>query len=140
MLVHVQPISWRVPPLLAVLKLGGAAALALLAWAAGRPEAATWIVTGLAVLALTVWAVRDLVMPVRLSADPDGLTVITGFAGRRRLTWRDIEAVRLDRRARLGLRTELLEVDAGESVHLFGRYDLGAEPRDVLDALTALRT
>jgi hypothetical protein len=46
----------------------------------------------------------------------------------------------VDRRERRGLRTELLEIDAGESLHLFSVHDLGVPPEEVADALTALRT
>jgi hypothetical protein len=48
-----------------------------------------------------------------------------------------MERVRVDQRLRLGLRTDMLELDAGEELFLLSRYDLGAEPRD---ALAALRT
>ncbi len=66
--------------------------------------------------------------------------MVVGFAGRRRLSWPEIERVRVDRRERLGLRAELLEVDAGDSLHLFSRNDLGAEPDEVLATLLALRS
>jgi hypothetical protein len=53
------------------------------------------------------------------------------------LAWSQLERVRVDQRLRLGLRTDMLELDAGEELFLLSRYDLGAEPRD---ALAALRT
>jgi len=86
--------------------------------------------------ALVGWALRDWIIPVRLAADAEGLTVIAGLASRRRLPWSQIEHVRVDRRERLGLRSELLEVDAGESLFLFSAHELGAEPSDVAAALT----
>ena len=65
---------------------------------------------------LAGWALRDLIAPVRLAADADGVTVVTGFARRRRhLPWAQIERVRVDRRDRLGLRSEMLEIDAGDA-------------------------
>jgi len=121
-------------------KLFGAVAIVVLVLVFGRDDPVRWFVAVAVGLGLAGWALRDLIAPVRLAADPDGVTVIAGFAGRRRLAWSQIERVRIDRRARLGVRTELLEVDAGDNVYLFSRYDLGAEPEDVLASLLALRS
>ena len=42
----------------------------------------TGVVIGLVVaVGLAVYGLRDLLAPVRLAADGDGLTVVTGFAG-----------------------------------------------------------
>ncbi|MEO3821169.1 PH domain-containing protein [Plantactinospora sp. B24E8] len=97
---------------------------------------------GIAVVAaagLLVWGVRDLVAPVRLTAHPAGITVISGYAGQRHLPWTAVERIRVDTRPRLGLRTETLEVDAGESLHLFSRYDLGTAPTEVAETLRRLQ-
>ncbi|WP_307803720.1 PH domain-containing protein [Micromonospora echinofusca] len=131
--------SWRVPIGLPVLKLAGgvllvAAGLLLAAGDPVRPGLAVLVAAGLA-----GWAVRDLVAPVRLAVDPGGVTVIRGFAGRRRLTWAAIERITVDARPRRGLRTEILEIDAGDALYLFGRYDLGAGPAEVADTLRAVR-
>jgi hypothetical protein len=134
------PSRWRVHRALPVLKLGGAAlflALGVL-FADGDP-----VRLGIGVLVaagLLGWAVRDLVAPVRLAVDPEGITVIRGFAGRRRLRWAEIEQITVDSRARLGLRTETLEIDTGASIHLFSQYDLGASPTDVAATLHLART
>jgi hypothetical protein len=133
-------LAWRINPVLPAAKLIGAAALTSLAWAFGDGNPVRWVLAGVVVLGLVGWAVRDLVAPVRLAADPNGVTVIAGFARRRHLAWSQIERVRVDRRARRGLHTELLEIDTGESLHLFGLHDLGVPPEEVADALTALRT
>lgn len=121
------------------LKLAGAALLVGtgLLLAAGDP-----VRPGLSVLVaagLAGWAVRDLVAPVRLAVDPGGVTVTKGFASRRRLGWATIERISVDTRPRRGVRTGVLEIDAGDSLHLFGRYDLGAEPADVAETLQATR-
>jgi Bacterial PH domain len=123
-----------------VAKLLGAMAIVVLVLAFGRDDPVQWFLAVAVGLGLAGWALRDVVAPVRLAADPDGVTVIVGFAGRRRLAWSEIERVRVDRRHRLGVRTELLELDAGDSLHLFSRYDLGAEPADVLASLLVLRS
>ncbi|HEU4421584.1 MAG TPA: PH domain-containing protein [Pilimelia sp.] len=129
---------WRVTPALPALKLAGAAAFALLAVAFGS-DPVRLAVAGAAALVLVGWAIRDLVAPVRLAADRDGLTMVVGFAGRRNLPWSQVERVRVDTRPRFGLRTETLEIDTGETLHLFSSYDLGAPPREVADRLAALR-
>lgn len=133
--------GWRVQPALPVVKIGAAVLLvalgALLAANDNDP-----VQLGIAVVAaagLLVWGVRDLVAPVRLSADPAGITVISGYAGRRQLPWTAVERIRVDTRPRLGLRTETLEVDAGESLHLFSRYDLGTAPTEVAETLHRLQ-
>ena len=74
-----------------------------------------------------------------LSAGPDGVTVRTGFGRRRRLPWAQLERVTVDRRERRGLRTDLLEFDAGDSLYLLGVHDLGAAPQGVAGVLAALR-
>jgi hypothetical protein len=90
--------------------------------------------------ALAGWAARDLIAPVRIAADTDGVTVVTGLAGHRRLAWSQIEGVRVDTRPRLGMRTETLEIDAGDAILLFTESDLGTPPSDVAAALSRLST
>jgi hypothetical protein len=97
------------------------------------------VLTVAVAVGLVGWALRDLLAPVRLAADPAGVTVIHGYTGRRHLPWPAVEAITVDRRSRLGLSTETLEIDAGESLHLFGRYDLGAPPDEVAGTLRSVR-
>jgi hypothetical protein len=132
-------LAWRVNPALPVVKLIGSVALAAMAYAFGRHDPAQWGFAGVVVLGLAGWAVRDVVAPVRLSADSTGVTVLAGLVGRRHLPWAQIDHVRVDTRVRRGLRTELLEIDAGDSLHLFSKQDLGADPEDVAAALAAVR-
>ncbi|MEV5763451.1 PH domain-containing protein [Micromonospora sp. NPDC052213] len=131
--------QWRVPATLPALKLAGAVALLALALLLDEGDPVQLGLAVVAAAALAGWAARDLVAPVRLAVDPEGVTVVQGFAGRRRLPWSAVERVTVDRRARLGLTSEVLEIDAGESLHLFGRLDLGAEPADVAEALHEAR-
>jgi PH (Pleckstrin Homology) domain-containing protein len=134
------PQPWRIKPVLPVTKLLGAVAVAVLVLAFGRRDPVQWFLVAAVAAGLTIWALRDLVAPVRLAADPDGVTVVVGYARRRRLSWSEIETVRLDRRDRLGVRTQMLELDAEDSLHLFSMHDLGAQPDEVLVALLALRS
>jgi len=94
---------------------------------------------GLAAAALLGWATRDVLVPVRLAVDPEGLTVVSGFAGRRRLPWSQVAEIRVDQRTRLGRSNAALEVDAGETLHLFGRFDLDADPVEVAAELREAR-
>jgi Bacterial PH domain len=108
------------------------------------PIVASSSVTGLAIgltvgVGLAIYGLRDVVSPVRLAADRDGVTVVSGFLGKRRLAWPQIERVRLDRRARYGARHELLEIDIGDSLYFFSRYDLGMAPYEALDIVNRLR-
>jgi hypothetical protein len=126
-----------VPTVLPVAKLAGALVLVALGLLFAGNDRVQFVLAGLAAAALAGWALRDLVAPVRLAVDAEGITVIRGFAGRRQLPWPAVEAIRVERRTRGGLTAETLEVDAGESLHLFGRYDLDAPPAEVADALRA---
>jgi PH (Pleckstrin Homology) domain-containing protein len=132
-------MQWRVKPVLPVTKLMGAVALAVLAVAFAADDPIRWALAALIGSGLLVWAVRDLLVPVRLAADAAGVTVVTGFARRRRLAWSEIEQVRVDRSTRRGLSSELLELDAGEAIYLFGAHQLGALPEDVAAVLAGLR-
>ncbi|MFU8876142.1 PH domain-containing protein [Micromonospora sp. SL4-19] len=131
--------QWRVPPALPAAKLVGALVLVALGLLFAGGDRVQLGLAALAAAALAGWALRDLVAPVRLAVDPQGITVIHGFAGRRRLPWPAVEAIRVERRTRRGLTAETLEIDAGESLHLFGRYDLDAPPEEVAEALHAAR-
>lgn len=130
-------LSWRVSTGLCALRMVGAAlfgGVALLT--AGDPVRAT--LAGMAALVLAGYALRDVLVPVRLRADAEGLTVARGFAGQQRLAWSEVDRVRVDRRKRLTGRSELLEIDDGESLRLLSTYDLGAPCPDVLTALRSV--
>jgi hypothetical protein len=135
----VDGYRYRVPAKLPAIKLGGAAALVLIGLLLADGDVIRFVLAATGAAGLALWAARDLVAPVRLAADPDGVTVVAGFARRRRLDWKQIERVRVDARPRMGLRTETLEIDAGDSIHLFSTYDLGASPDEVASALESLR-
>ena len=133
-----SPQPWRIKPVLPVTKLLGAVAVLVLVFAFGRDDAVEWFLAVALSVGLTGWAVRDLIAPVRLAADAEGVTVIAGYARRRRLPWGQIAAVRLDHRDRLGVRNEMVEIDADDALYLFSLHDLGAEPREVLAVLEQL--
>ncbi|MEV0427605.1 PH domain-containing protein [Micromonospora sp. NPDC050495] len=131
--------QWRVPPVLPAVKSAGALVLVALGLLFTGDDPVPLVLAVLAAVMLLGWAARDVVAPVRLAVDAGGITVIRGFAGRRLLPWSAVEAIRVERRTRRGLTAETLEIDAGESLHLFGRYDLNAPPEEVAEALHAAR-
>ena len=133
-------MQWRIRPVLPVTKLMGAVAVVVLAVAFAGNDPICWAIAGVAAIALALWALRDLIAPVRLAADTTGVTVVAGFARRRHLPWSKIERVRVDRRTHRGLRSEVLELDAGDAIYLFSTNDLGALPDDVVTSLADLRS
>ena len=137
---HMSGQPWRIKPVLPVTKGLGAVAIVVLVFAFGRDDVVQWVMAGAVAIGLAGWAVRDVIAPIRLAADAEGVTVVAGFTRRRWLPWPEIERVRLDRRVRLGLTTDLLEVDADDALFLFSMHDLGADPHDVLAELEELRT
>ncbi len=132
-------LSWRVPNGMIAIKIVGLVGFILGAVLLARDPAGVAI-TAAAVLVVGAYLLRDLLAPVRLAADPSGVTAVTGFAGRRHIPWRDVERIRIDERRRLGARSALLEIDTGSSIYLFGTSDLGASPEEVADALRRFRT
>jgi hypothetical protein len=130
-------VSFRVPTRMPVVKLGLAALVLVGALVSGERLAV--IVGVLAAVGLTAYGLRDLLAPVRLAADATGLDLVRGYAARRHLDWSDVERVHVDERLRLGVRSQLLEIDADVELYLFSRFDLGTDPADAADAVLAVR-
>ncbi|WP_204058792.1 PH domain-containing protein [Microbispora corallina] len=127
--------EWRVPRQIVALKAAGAAVCAVLAVLGDHRQL---FLAGVAALGFGALVVRDLVAPVRLSAGDDGL-VVTGLAGRERISWNDVDRIRVDTHRRYGMTTEMLEIDAGEQIHLFSRFDLGESVVGVAETLLRMR-
>lgn len=129
------PAVWRVP----TRTILGKSALVLLfaIFAITTPAPERWVGVFIAA-ALAVYTLRDLTARERLSADAEGVVVARGYFGRRRLSWPEIESVRLDERTRFGAEVRILELDADAEIFLLSRHDLGADPRDVRRHLNAL--
>lgn len=123
------------PPRIAVGKLIISAILMLLAVVA---TAEVWqvVIALVAAGGAAAWAARDLLVRVRLAADEEGLTLVSGLARRRRLSWSQVDRVRVDARRR----SRMLEVDVGETLYLFSRYDLDADLDEIATRLEQLRT
>jgi hypothetical protein len=95
-------------------------------WSPRPVETATAILGGLVVLLLA------------MLADPAGVQVRT-LASRHRLPWSAIERVDVDEHTRYGLTSRTLELEAGELLVVLSKRALGADPRDVADALARIR-
>nr|BFE28327.1 hypothetical protein GCM10010200_005780 [Actinomadura rugatobispora] len=121
-----------------VLKAGAAVAFALLA-VLSLDDRPFLLLAGIAAAGLGALALRDVLAPVRVAADAGGVTVVTGYAGRRRVPWSSVTALRVDERQRLLLHTRLLEIETADDLHLFSAFDLGEDVRDAAAELERLR-
>jgi hypothetical protein len=106
--------------------------LAVLADPAGR------LLLGIAALGLLGLGAADLALRPRLTADRAGVQVRT-LASRHRLPWSTIGRIDVDEHTRYGLTSRTLELEAGELLVVLGKRALGADPRDVADALARIR-
>jgi hypothetical protein len=87
---------------------------------------------GLLVFASLSWRARP-----KLAISDDGL-VIRGWSRTHVLRRSDITIIRITEFRRLARKVRLLEVDTTDDrLLVFTRWDLGTDPLDVLDALTA---
>ncbi|BCI50734.1 hypothetical protein NIIDNTM18_00120 [Mycolicibacterium litorale] len=95
------------------------------------------ILTGIAAVGLITFAIMSWRARPKLAITPDGV-VVRGWFGNRVLTRADITLVRITEFRRLARKTKLLEIDtADDRLLVLSRWDLGTDPLDVLDALTA---
>jgi hypothetical protein len=110
---------------------------------AAAADPAGRLIAGCAAVGLLGAAVFTTRARPRLHADADGLTV-GGLLRARHHPWPLVQEVRVLRMRRWGRESTLLEIDTvtadgGERLLLFGRFDLNADPEDVVPALRALR-
>ncbi|WP_061289677.1 PH domain-containing protein [Herbidospora cretacea] len=131
---------WQVPAKIVAAKAAGTLiCLLLIGYGLLSGDGRMVVLVGIAAVVLAGFTVRDLLARVRLAADPGGVVVVAGFAGRRRIAWGEIERIRVDERTRYGMRTALLEIDTGDDVHLFSQYDLGEPVVPVAETLMRMR-
>lgn len=95
------------------------------------------VLFGVAALVLAAISAHGTLLRPRLAADEQGIHLRT-LHGRVDLVWAETRT-RLRTTRRLGRDAETLEIEAGDQLFVFGRLELGADPRDVLDVLRALR-
>jgi hypothetical protein len=95
------------------------------------------ILAGVAGVGLLVFATMSWRARPKLAIRPEGL-VIRGWWRTQVLGRADITLIRITEFRRIGRRTRLLEIDTTDDrLQVFTRWDLGTDPIDVLDALTA---
>ncbi|WP_326567432.1 PH domain-containing protein [Amycolatopsis rhabdoformis] len=96
------------------------------------------LLLGVVTVATGAFATHWSVVRPRLSADAEGLVART-LRGTHRLPWAET-TTRVRTTRRLGRDGVTLELEHEDELYIFGRVDLGEDPRDVLDVLTALRS
>ncbi len=111
----------------------GLAALAIAVVVLGNDRAGQ-LLAATAALILLAYVVTDLLFWPRLVASPDGLDVRTPTV-RAHFDWSDVDSVRADARIRVGLRSVTLEIDASDTLIVFSRRALGADPETVANRL-----
>ncbi|MGE2714339.1 PH domain-containing protein [Mycolicibacterium litorale] len=95
------------------------------------------LITGIAAVGLITFAMMSWRARPKLAITQDGVAV-RGWFGTRVLTRSDIKLVRITEFRRLARKTKLLEIDTTDDrLIVLTRWDLGTDPLDVLDALTA---
>ncbi|OBF38163.1 hypothetical protein A5724_10580 [Mycobacterium sp. ACS1612] len=95
------------------------------------------ILLGIAAVGLLVFASASWRARPKLAIRDDGL-VIRGWTGSNLLRPADIKFVRITEFRRLARKVRLLEIDTNDDqLVVLTRWDLGTDPLNVLDALTA---
>ncbi|MBL1073256.1 PH domain-containing protein [Nocardia sp. 2] len=137
----VSRLSWSTPP--AALAVCGVGGVVLAAAAVLANDAPARLLIGLAAFGLLCLAGLGLRQRPRLSVEPGdpAYLVVRGVAGPQRYSSKQITRARVVNYRRLGRRMPMLEIDVqhegDEKLLIFGRWDLGASPDDVLDSLRA---
>lgn len=136
-------LRWSPPAALVV--LGWCGAVAALFWCVlGAHEPTGRLLAGVTVLVLASAALYGSRARPRLAADRAGLSV-RGLGAPTRFDWSAVSRVRLVHTRRFGRDVPSLEIDArapgdaDDRLLVFGWLDLGADPRDVAEALETLR-
>jgi hypothetical protein len=130
-----SPVSWGPrPALVAVGWLGAVVALAAAFLYEDRMGA---VLLGVAAVVLIALSAHGMLVRPRLLADDRGIRIRTA-RGSLDFAWPDTD-IQVRTSKRMGRDSTTLEISAGEQLFVFGRLELGADPRDVQDTLTALR-
>lgn len=133
----VTPRNWS--PQASLVGVGWALAVVAAVWTALTEDNGGRLLVGIATIVLILLALHGTVARPRLRADEEGLTV-RGLFGRRSWPWPQVR-FRVDHNRRLGRTSSMLEITVlpEDRLIVLGRLDLGADPEDVVDELTALR-
>ena len=131
-----QQTEWS-PPVLGIAACGifglilATGSVTLITDAPGR------ILVGIAAVGLLVFASLSWRARPKLAIHDDGL-VIRGWSRTKLLRRSDIELIRITEFRRMARKMRLLEIDTTDDrLFVLTRWDLGTDPLNVLDALTA---
>ena len=127
--------AWGPRPV-AVALVGVAGVLMAFACLAVATDPPGRILAGVAAVGLLIFAAGSWRARPRLALTDAGV-VYRGWFHTRVLNRADIELIRITEFRRWGRKVRLLEIDTGETLLVLSRWDLGGDPLDVLDALTA---
>ena len=117
---------------LLVVALPGALFAGLLAFVGDDPVQRFFSLVVVVVLLAVV--ATDLVFAPRLTVDPAGLRVFAPL-DRAHVGWAELESVHASSTQRYGLRSTVLEIDAGDRLLVLDRRDLAADPWEVASAI-----
>ena len=93
--------------------------------------------TGIAAVGLILFASLSWRARPKLAITPDGLA-LRGWFRTQLFQSADIKIIRITEFRRIGRKMRLLEIDAHDGrLLIFSRWDLGTDPLEALDALTA---
>jgi Bacterial PH domain len=132
----VQQTEWS-PPAPGIVACGVAGLILAIGAVTLITDAPGRILVGVAAVGLIVFASMSWRARPKLAIKNDAL-VTRGLLGRTELRRADIKLIRITEFRRIGRKTRLLEIDTvDDRLLVFTRWDLGTDPLDVLDALTA---
>ncbi|MEV0436655.1 PH domain-containing protein [Nocardia sp. NPDC050413] len=131
--------SWTTPTAALIAVTGGGLLLTVAAVLAQDGPSRLFLgVAAVAVLAMAVLALRQRPRLTMVPGSPPRLVVGT-LTGRDEYPLDHIDRIRVTSYRRIGRKNTMLEVDVRhndtERLLIFGRWDLGANPADVFDAL-----
>ncbi|MGI9163341.1 MAG: PH domain-containing protein [Mycobacterium sp.] len=127
--------AWA-PRVAAVLATGAAGILMAVGAAVVADDAPGRLLGGIAAVGLLVFAAGSWRARPRLALTGEGL-VYRGWLRTRTLARADIDSIRITEFRRIGRKVRLLEIDSGDNLIVLTRWDLGTDPLNVLDDLTA---
>jgi hypothetical protein len=131
-----QQTQWE-PPVVGIAGCGVAGVLMAIASVTLVTDAPGRVMTGIAAAGLVLFAGATWRARPKLAITPDGLA-IRGWFRTQVLRQSDIKIIRITEFRRYARKVRLLEIETvNGGLVLFSRWDLGTNPLEVLDALTA---
>ena len=131
-----QQTSWQ-PRTVGILAIAGLGLILAIVSVTGITDPPGRVLSGVAAIGLLMFATASWRARPTLALTLDGLA-LRGPLRTVTLHRADIARIRITEIRRIGRKVRLLEIDTTDDrLHVFTRWDLGTDPLDVLDALTA---